>query len=113
MFEYFGVELQKKVDAQVIVEVGSSTIMGCGFDLIQEGDPSLEQGVQTPTPHVSRCSSNQPPHLALPQEQQCLQDKITAMKGAFQEEKKLSAKRHENLLAILTALQAKPSPPAS
>jgi len=29
------VELRKKVDAQVIDEVGSSTIMGCGFDLIR------------------------------------------------------------------------------
>ena len=40
VFEYFGVELQKKVEAQVIDEVGSSTIIGCGFDLIQKGDPS-------------------------------------------------------------------------
>jgi len=42
VFQHFGVELQRKVDAQVIDEVGSSTIMGCGFDLIQEGDPSPE-----------------------------------------------------------------------
>jgi len=48
VFEHFGVELRKKVDAQVIDEVGSSTIMGCGFDLIRAGDPSEEQGVQTP-----------------------------------------------------------------
>ena len=34
VFEHFAVELQKKVDAQVIDEVGSSTIMGCDFDLI-------------------------------------------------------------------------------
>ena len=42
LFEHFGVELQKKVDAQVIDEVGSSTIMGCGFDLIREDDPNVE-----------------------------------------------------------------------
>jgi len=42
VFEHFGVELKKKVDAQVIDEVGSSTIMGCGFDLIRAGDPSDE-----------------------------------------------------------------------
>jgi len=68
--------------------------------------------VQTPTPPVSRRSSSQPPDSALPQEQQHLQDEITTMKGAFQEEKELNAKRHEDLLAILTALQAKLSPPA-
>jgi len=66
--EHFGVELQKKVDAQVIDEVGSSTIMGCDFDLIQEGDPSPEQGVQTPTPPIPHSSSSQPPDSAPPQE---------------------------------------------
>jgi len=34
------VELKKKVDAQVIDEIGSSTIMGCGFALIKAGDRS-------------------------------------------------------------------------
>jgi len=38
VFEHFGVELRKRVDAQVIDEVGSSTIMGCGFVLIKAGD---------------------------------------------------------------------------
>jgi len=42
LFEHFRVELQKKVDAQVIDEVGSSTVMGCSFDLIWAGDPSDE-----------------------------------------------------------------------
>jgi len=42
VFQHFGVEVKKKVDAQVIDEVGSSTIMGCGFDLIRAGDPSHE-----------------------------------------------------------------------
>ena len=42
VFEHFRVELKKKVDAHVIDEVGSSTIMGCGFDLIRAGDPSDE-----------------------------------------------------------------------
>ena len=31
-----GVELQKKVKAHVINKVGSSTFMGCGFELIKE-----------------------------------------------------------------------------
>jgi len=47
---------KKKVDAQVIDEVGSSTIMGCGFDLIRVGDPTDVQGVYPNTP--STCSSS-------------------------------------------------------
>ena len=35
VFEHFGVELQNNVGAQVIDEIGSSTLMGCGFDLVQ------------------------------------------------------------------------------
>jgi len=35
-----GLELKKKVDAQVIDEIGSSTIMGCSFALIPAGDRS-------------------------------------------------------------------------
>jgi len=34
VFEHFGVELQKRVEAQLIDEVDSSTLMGCGFDLV-------------------------------------------------------------------------------
>jgi len=71
------------VDAQVIDEVGSSTIMGCGFDLIRAGDPSDEQGVQTPTPPVPRPTSSQLPDSAPSLEPQHLQDEITALKGAF------------------------------
>ena len=110
-FEYFGVELQKKVDAQVIDEVGSSTIIGCDFDLIRAGDPSDEQGVQTPTPPVPRPSLSQPAASAPPSTQQLLQDEITALKVALQEEKELNAKRDEDLLALLTTLQAKPPTP--
>jgi len=76
------------------------------------GDPSNDQGGQTPTPPVPRPASRQLPDPASPQEQQHLQDEITTLKGAFQEEKKQNAKRHEDLLALLTALQAKLSPPA-
>ena len=35
-----GLELKKKVDAQVIDEIGSSRIMSCGFALIKAGDHS-------------------------------------------------------------------------
>jgi len=49
VFEHFGVELRKKVDAQVIDEVGSSTIVGCGFVLIKADDRRADQGAQTPS----------------------------------------------------------------
>ena len=76
VFEHFGMELRKKVDAQVIDEIGSSTIMGCGYDLIKVGDrrqdqdapsPAVpapvrrsDQGVLTPSVPVSRASPSQP-----------------------------------------------------
>jgi len=49
VFEHFGVELRKRVDAQVIDEVGSSTIMGCGFVLIKAGDRRADHEAQTPS----------------------------------------------------------------
>jgi len=54
VFEHFGVELKKRVDTQVIDEIGNSTIMGCGFALIKAGDCSGDQGVQTPPVPVLR-----------------------------------------------------------
>ena len=58
MFKYFGVEVQKKVEAQVIDEIGSSTLMGCGFNFVPDKDLGSEQGIQTPTPLVPSGSSN-------------------------------------------------------
>ena len=49
VFEHFSVELRKRVDAQVIDKVGSSTIMGCGFALLKPGDRRTDQGAQTPS----------------------------------------------------------------
>jgi len=112
VFEYFGVELQKKVGAQVIDEIGSNALMGCGFNLVQDEAPGSEQGIQTPTPPVPSGSSSRPSVTALQQEQHRLQAEFTAVKGVLAEEKELSAQRHEGLLAILAALTAKLSPPA-
>ena len=112
VFEHFGVHLQKRVEAQVIDKVSSSTLMGCGFDLVQEEDPSFEQGLQTLAPPVPSSASSQPFVEVLQQEQQRLHAELTAVKGVLAEEKELSAKCHEDLLAILGALTAKLSPPA-
>jgi len=97
-----GVGLQKKVEAQVIDEVGNSTLMGCDFELIKEEDFGFEQGVQTPAPPVP---SNGLFITSLYQKQQ-------RMEADLAELKELSAKRHENLLSLLAALNAKLTPPA-
>ena len=49
VFEHLGVELRKKVDAQAIDEVRSSTIMGCCYTLLKPGDRRTGQGAQTPS----------------------------------------------------------------
>jgi len=86
VYEHFGVELKKKVDAQVIDEIGSSTIMGCGFALIKAGDRSEDQSVQTPRVPVPCPTPSQPAALTSTSSQQQLQDEITALKGALQVE---------------------------
>jgi len=58
VFEHFGVELQKKVGVQVINEIGSSTLMRCGFDLVKGELLGSEQGPQTPIPPIPSGSSN-------------------------------------------------------
>ena len=83
MFKHFRVELKKKVDAQVIDEIGSSTILACGFAPIKEGDRSNDQGVQTPFVPIPRLTSSLPAASASPSEQQRLKDEITALQSAL------------------------------
>ena len=127
VFEHFGVELRKRVDAQAIDEVDSSTIMGCGFALIKAGDRMVDQGAQTPSapaPDRSEDQGGQTPSVPVPCPTQCqlaastivsslqrLQAYLTTLQRDFQEEKGLNAKRHADLLALLTALQPKPPAP--
>ena len=124
VFEHLGVELKKRVDAQVIDEIGSSTIMGCDFALVKVGDRCTDQGVQppsvpvpgrsedhgvqTPPVPVPRPTQSQPATSTTVSSPQRLQDKLTTLQSAFQEEKELNAKR---LLALLTALQPKSPAP--
>ena len=96
------VELQKKVEAQVINEVGSSTHMGCGFELIKEDAFGFEQGVQTPASPVPSSGLS---IASLHQKQQ-------RMEANLAELKELSAKRHKDLLSLLATLNAKLTPPA-
>jgi len=95
-----------KVGVQVIDKIGSSTLMGCGFDLVKGELPGTKQGPQTPIPPVPSGSSNRTSFEALQQEQHRLQSELTEVKGALAEEKELHAKCHKDLLALLAALTA-------
>ena len=108
VFEHFGVELQKRVGAQFIDEIGSNTLMGCGYTLI-EGSAS-EQGTNTPRPPVPGSSSDKVE--AVLEHHSRLSAELNAVKAALDEEKALNTKRHEDILALLTSLSAKLSPPA-
>ena len=57
VFWHSGVEMQKKVEGQVIDEIGSSTLMGCGFSLAKGEHSTIEQGPRTTFPPVSGSSS--------------------------------------------------------
>ena len=69
VFEHFGMELQNKVGTRVIDEIGSSTLMGCGFDLVQGTGTGSKQKMPTPPPPVSSSSSGLPATAALHQDQ--------------------------------------------
>ena len=97
-----GIELQKKVKAHVIDEVGNSTFTGCGFELIKEVDFGFEQGVPTPAPPVPSSG------LSIAS----LHQKQLRMEADLAKLKELSAKRHEDLISLLVALNAKLTPPA-
>jgi len=109
VFEHFGAELKKKVGVQVIDDIGSSTLMGCGFTLVKGA--TSEQGARTPLPPVPGSPSSGPTVEALLQDQSRLKTEFTEVKGALAEEKALNAKRHEDLLALFSALSTKLSPP--
>jgi len=132
VFEHFGVKLRKRVDAQVIDEVGSSTIMGCGFALLKTGDRRTDQGAQTPrvpapdrggdqgvqTPSVPAPATAPVLRPSQPQSatptiasDQGLRDDLSALQRELKEEKELNAKRYADLLALLQALQPKPPAP--
>jgi len=58
VFEHFVVKLQKKVGVQAIDDIGSSTLMGCGYTLVE--GPATEQGVRIPFTPIFGSSSARP-----------------------------------------------------
>ena len=85
--------------------------MGCGVDLIQGTGTGSKPGRQTPPPPVSSTPSKLPTVAALHQKQQWMQGELSSVKEVLGQEA-LNAKRHEDILHMLAALNAKLSPPA-
>jgi len=75
VLEHFGVDLKKKVWVLMIDEIGSSTLMGCGFTLFE--GPASEQGTRTPFPPVPGSSSSGPSVDALLHDQSRLKTELT------------------------------------
>ena len=49
VFETLGIPLQKKMGFQVTDEIGSNTLLGCGFQIKKSDGTVLEQGPKTPS----------------------------------------------------------------
>ena len=100
VFEHFGIVLTRRVAAQTIDEIGVDTLLGCGYE-IGEGSVS-KQGRRPPRPPVSEQPSIKVE--AVLEDNARLKDELSAVKAALAEEQALSAKRHDDLLALLSTL---------
>ena len=105
--------LTRRVEAQVVDEIGTDTLLGCGYE-VGEGSVS-KQGRRPPRPPVSGQPSIKVE--AVLEDNARLRDELSAVKAALAEEQALYAKRHEDLLALLSTLapsipplQMKPPP---
>jgi len=94
-------------------EIGSSTLISCGFKLAKGETAGSEQGPRTPFTLVPGCSSSGTSLDTLLQDQNRLKDEISEVKAALAEENALNAKCHEDLLSAITALMAQLSSPPS
>ena len=114
VFEQSGITLQKRVSLQNTDEVGSSTLLGCGFPVTKSGNTGFEQGFQTPFhPVLKEPSSSSTPTLnTLIQDKLSLQGEIAEVKKPVAEELKLNAQRHAALMLAISALTSKSSPPS-
>ena len=107
IFQHFGVSLQKKVGLQVKDEIGSNTLLGCGFKVTKGGTAGSEQGLKTPFSLVPSSSTSEPYLDNLLQDQSWLKDELSEVSQALSKEKALNANRHEDLLNAISALTTK------
>ena len=82
-----------------------------GFKLIKGAHTASAQGLRTPFPPVPGSSFSEPSVDALLLDQSRLKTELAEVKAALAEEKVLNAKRHEDLISILSVLTAKISSP--
>lgn len=82
-----------------------------GFKLIKGAHTVSAQGLRTPFSPVPGSSSSEPSVDALLLDQSRLKTELAEVKAALAEEKALNVKRHEDLLAAITALTAQLSSP--
>ena len=106
VFESFGVKMQKKVGVQTIDDIASSTLMGCGYTLVE--GLSTEQGVRTPFTPVSDSSSARPFVESVLHDQAKLKFKLSEVKDAWQR-RKLSMPNAMKIFLCFSLL----SPPSS
>ena len=100
VFEHLGIELTRRVPAQLVDEIGVDTLMGCGYEVGQGS--THKQGPRPPRPPVSETPS--PSVEAVLEDHARLKEELSAVKSALEAEKAISAKRHEELLALLSSL---------
>ena len=106
VLEQFGVLLQRRIGAQMVDLIGSTTLLGCGFKSGPGGTVVPEQGSQTPFTPVPGTSSSAPP-VDLLQELTRQKAEIAQLKTALDEERALHVKRHGEILSLFSTLTAK------
>jgi len=111
VFEHFEVGLQKKMGVQVTDEIGSSTLLRCGFKLAKREPATSEQGIRITFSPVPGSSTGGSSHEAVLQDQSQLKAELSEVKATLPEENAVNATRDEDLLAALSALTVKLSPP--
>jgi len=97
-------------EPKVTNEISSNTLMGCGFK-VAKGEPAIsEQGPRTPFSLVLGSYAGSSSLEAVLHNQSQLKAELSEVKATLAAEKALNAKRHEDLLSVLTANLTRPPP---
>ena len=113
VLEKLGVVLQKKVLAQVNDEIGTCTLVSCGFLSNKGGSEGSEQPpepVPASTLSASTTSLSVPSLSSVVADQAQLKAELAAVKAVVTAEQLLNAQRHEAVLKALADLAAKFAP---
>jgi len=107
-------EVPKQVaEPKVTDEIGSNTLMGCGFRVAKGELATSEQGLRTSFPAVSGSSAGSSSFDVVLHNQSQLKAELSEVKTTLATEKALNAKRHEDLLSSLTVSLTLPPPSPS